>query len=500
MMRVLEYNLANDGADVDNVTGFDESLLASSNIEDPVTQMTEPQFSFENLNTDFNNIESFRENGGAVPMADDEFDTWLNSLLNFEPDSAMDQTTNRVVLDMSNQPQSVSTTNALLCDPVMSLESNLTETVPEPSGFSSINAPPVNPTEDLMFVSSPTLNTGRGGQFTAGWPYLEASNPEAQDRPFQHQGALGPLIAVENKIVVQPTTVPREVSTNSDSPYLQVPNPFTMWTSMGGAVFEYSMFGELKSPNRFQTWHWRAVKDFIYEHPVDSNRRLTIWIQRTPTNCSWRYQTSRSGKCIFAQCPAWQHGLQGTITRGHIRVAFDEKYAAYGDQTDPYHCAAYAHLYCVERFLNLPEILTLPNIDVRVDTREIDWEPNGRFAGALTKDAALVARRFISAAQRKCFTNMFPSYPDHSKGAPTNFTDVHSNTLNHAMQMATQTTRKAAVRQRSGPNNVATHMGDIEVYCKAHKTTRQRQGKQLSRAFQERKNSAVARGLEEQGK
>ena len=395
-------------------------------------------------------------------------------------------------------------------DSLINTESNALSYQPT---FQSSFAPPVIPAEDLMFSGTFTLKTQQGDPLTAVGGFLETLDPRVLMKQVPEQGSNFPVIvaeentdaaeentdtaeentdAAEKKIEFQPTSILQgRVITDTDDQYLQVSNLFAKWKSIGGAIFEYSTAGELKSPNSFRTWHWRAVKDFIYEHPADSNHRLTLWIQRTPTNCSQRYLTSQSGKCIFADCPAWKYDLQGTITRGHIRVAFDEKHATYGDKTDPYHCAAFAHLYCIERFLNLPEILTLTNVEVRVDSREMDLEPKGLFAGALTRDAALVAKRFIHAVKSNSLSRAFPSYPDHSKGPSADFTKLHSRTLNCAMQKAVNQTRTSSVRQRSGPNNIATHLGDIEMYCKAHKNVRVEQGKIMSRAFRKRKRLVV---------
>jgi len=403
--------------------------------------------------------------------------------------------------DLDNSPQMDYRNDQFLG----ALINNQSNTLSSQLTFQSSFAPPEIPAEDLMLIGTSTLNPQRERPLAAVGGFLETLNLSALMKQVPEKGTVFPVIAckektdaAEEKIEFQPTAILQgQVITGSDDQYLQVSNLFAMWKSIGGAIFEYSIAGELKSPNRFRTWHWRAVKDFIYEHPADSNHRLTLWIQRTPTNCSMRYPTSHSGKCLFADCPAWKYDLQGTITRGHIRVAFDEKHATYGDKVDPYHCTAYAHLYCIERFLNLPEILTLSNVGVCVDTREIELEPKGRFAAALAKDAALVADRFVSAVKGNCLSQVFPSYPDHSKGPSADFTKLHSRTLNCAMQRATNQTRTASVRQRSGPNNIATHLGDIEMYCKAHKNTRLVQGKIMSRTFRQRKSDAVDNDLDE---
>lgn len=342
------------------------------------------------------------------------------------------------------------------------------------SAFTSV-APPVIPEEDLFNMGA----TDSTVQKPMAFPTVNMPMPE-------------PSTVVD----FQPAESLQGTSYDTGKKYIQNARyPFEQWTSFSGTVFSYNTFNEVQT-RMFST---NDIYEFITQHPVNGKSRLTLWIQRAPTGCSKRYQHHKSDACIFKECPARVYGLQGTITRGHFRIAFDEMYSTYGDQVDPYHCTAYAHLYCIERFLNLPELLALTNIDVRIDDRTLlRNEPNGKFAAALLPQAVYVANRFVQAVRSGRLQAEFPRYPTGAEKKEYEYIDLHRGTLNHAMQFATQKTRNKEVRRRQGPTNVAQHLGDVEMFSAAHKKVRVEQGKRVARAMELRKEKKVAVALERQ--
>jgi hypothetical protein len=144
---------------------------------------------------------------------------------------------------------------------------------------------------------------------------------------------------------------------------------------------------------------------------------------------------------------------------GHVRVVFDEKWTTHGDKQDPFIFAGTAHLYCMERFLNFPDICKLQNVEVRAETRPMPKEMESKNRAALSGDEAKTALRFINACRRGRLSEKFPGYPSHRPGG---YPKDYSRTLSFAMQVEINKTR--AIR---GQINFNRHNGDLELYTKS---------------------------------
>jgi len=142
--------------------------------------------------------------------------------------------------------------------------------------------------------------------------------------------------------------------------------------------------------------------------------------------------------------------------------------------------AGYVHLYCLERFLDLPG-LVVRGVRFLVDERVIDTEPRGRFApsfvgeGNTGRAEADVAKRFIGALntpfpnQATALNSLFPNggYPIHAS-YPLGGRKPHARTLVAAMTAV----KNAAIPQSKikmftdrglKRSHVLVNLGDLEV-------------------------------------
>jgi hypothetical protein len=250
-------------------------------------------------------------------------------------------------------------------------------------------------------------------------------------------------------------------------------NVFPNWATSTGKRIEYNELGELSEP----ALSIGQMKRFIYEHAALPDKRMVLWIQRCPADSARRYHSIVSSKCRFLNCP----DVKRTIMPGHLRVVFDEKWTSHGDKQDPYQFAGTAHLYCMERFLNFPEICNLQNVDVRADTRSMPRESESRNKAALSGEDAKIALGFINACRKGRLSEYFPGYPRHRPGGQPKY---YPRTLSFAMQLEINNHR--AVRGRT---NFIRHNGDVELYTKFRETA--------AHAVQDKKRKVLHDALEE---
>jgi hypothetical protein len=255
--------------------------------------------------------------------------------------------------------------------------------------------------------------------------------------------------------------------------YEEFPHPLDgSWITRGGRKFVYNKFHELTRC----ALPTHVLKEFIYQHPKTKDCTLTLYIQRSAADSKRRNPTSTLDKCRFADCPARQFGNNGNIMVGHYRVAFDEFSHKYGhkagERADPFIVAGYVHLYCLERFLNLPAICQLPHIRVEADGRQLSKEPNGRFAGALQGGEYQIAANFVQLCKSGQLweSKDWKDYPEHVEFRDSDNKRAinpksHYETLNYKMQVIKNQDRCARVRDSSSPSTVAVHCGDLEIYC-----------------------------------
>lgn len=244
------------------------------------------------------------------------------------------------------------------------------------------------------------------------------------------------------------------------------PLPLGTWSS-GKHTFKYTQYEnvdfltEAPMPSR-------KIKEYILNYPSDDEKRLVLWIQKMPADQGRRYGSKQHSKCAFRDCPI-QRYVEGTISTGEYRVAFDEKHHTYGSQVDPFDCVAYAHLYCMEQFLDFEQVCQAA--DVRIDTRlDMPLEPNGRAAFSMVDvPARYEMERFVKAASRGKLrqTQRWCNYPAHAEFTrdqqkPHEHTLTH---LAHCMYEAHQddSHKKQAALRRVTVSQRRVHLGDLEM-------------------------------------
>ena len=123
----------------------------------------------------------------------------------------------------------------------------------------------------------------------------------------------------------------------------------------------------------------KSLESFIYYHPLAIYEKgLTLWVQCVPADSGSRYPTVESSKCRFEGCPV----PKNTIKKGEFRVCFDEwDWHPNAAKKDPFHNAGYVHLYCLEKFVDFPQLCKTGL--VKGDNRKLR---DGRNKMAITRD------------------------------------------------------------------------------------------------------------------
>jgi hypothetical protein len=234
----------------------------------------------------------------------------------------------------------------------------------------------------------------------------------------------------------------------------------------------------------------REIKDFIFRYRENEERpgsRLKLWIQKCPTDSARRYFNKEHSKCRFSECPAVVNQT-GTILHGHYRVAFDEMWLTHGKNSDPYFASMYAHLYCMERFLDFKVVCKHRNV-VEVDSRELLQEPKGRWAASLhAQPESTIARDFVKLCRGEIsYMDEFENYPVHShykRGAGK----PHENTLTYYMHEAKESTRPPAqldqfiVERNLKRTHILVHKGNLDVMFSEIKKRKERRAKRAKKA------------------
>ena len=251
---------------------------------------------------------------------------------------------------------------------------------------------------------------------------------------------------------------------------LDMPNPIKGgWTSQSGHSFSYNRHYELQRTS----YSIEEIKAFIYEYPRDRSKKqeLTMLIQRCPADSGKRYPTQGSDKCRFEDCPAKIYSR--SIGVGWHRVAFDEHWSRYGDRHDPFIVSGYVHLYCMERFLDFPDICA--RFRVEADRRHIPCEPNGRFGGTLDNHPdGEVAERFVQwCKEGKIGLTKYLKYPVHDESHPS-IRKYYEGTLSYAMTKAKNSmlnnSKLKMLEQRGLKNsNILIHVGNLAMQVKARR-------------------------------
>jgi hypothetical protein len=205
-------------------------------------------------------------------------------------------------------------------------------------------------------------------------------------------------------------------------------------------TFQYNEYGNLCTDDRFSA---NQILEYIYYHPLhkQENGGLTLWVQTVPADASKRYPDKNSDKCRFADCPI----QGGSIRKGFFRVAFDEHFRS-GRMVDPYHCAGFVHLFCLEKFCDFVQICQ--HFKVQPDQRQF---AEGTNKMAITRDhreMAEVVRAFMRTTQK-------PDPWEYEQSLNFKLTSKH---------IELQPKTRQITRAERGGNHIELHKGDLDRF------------------------------------
>lgn len=252
------------------------------------------------------------------------------------------------------------------------------------------------------------------------------------------------------------------------------PAPFSRdrggWQSGTGSRFHYDENGELASAEISAN----QLMDFLYHHPpvsLDSQGghnkddpdagKMALWIQRVPADSARRYNSHTMHKCRLQECPI----PTGVLRPGHYQVAFDERWALYGSEADPYNVVMYVHLFCLERFLSLPQICKLQNVVVKVDTRTLKGEDNKmtpapELSKLFSNFLHICGQAKDEPELRVQLSGEFEGYPlSLAEKSQPDYSAVYNKTLNYIAQK-----HENLKRSRTALATFQEHMGDLERF------------------------------------
>ncbi|KAF1809540.1 hypothetical protein P152DRAFT_159901 [Eremomyces bilateralis CBS 781.70] len=243
-------------------------------------------------------------------------------------------------------------------------------------------------------------------------------------------------------------------------------------------TFDYDNWGGLQKA----CYRRDQLREFLLDHPIAPDSHLTLWIQLQPSDSAKRYPSSHSSQCRFAECPDRQIGSsrkrlsRGVIWQGRVKVAFDERWYSQKIDGDPFLCAGFVHLYCMEQFLDFPEICR--HLDVKADGREfLPKEPGGRFAAALPENVRIKAANFIQSCKDGTLVGIYPDYPKHGE-YEAGTRKPHVKTLTYALVNAKVNSQSRSMyrtkksRGLEGSNELV-HLGDEDKYLWARMERKQ---------------------------
>lgn len=185
--------------------------------------------------------------------------------------------------------------------------------------------------------------------------------------------------------------------------YQDLTKPAASWD-----VFKYNKYGEL-TPGR--VYSASELRRYFFEHPLHETSRghnpkiggLILWIQQNPFDTLHRCGNPNAARCRFLMCS----GNQNIIGVGAIRVTFDEH--SHEPKHNPYHNAGYVHLFCLERFMDFPDICS--KLDVRAEDRVLPLEPHGKNLMLLeTCQESTHIQKFIDSCRKGGPPHDYPHY------------------------------------------------------------------------------------------
>ena len=184
------------------------------------------------------------------------------------------------------------------------------------------------------------------------------------------------------------------IENSAYTPLKQAPNTWD--------IFEYTKDGEL-DPSRL--YSPEEINRFFFTHPLHHGHpnlkesQLRLRIHKTPASSAKRFPHGLS--CRFKDCP------MRTINQGQLLVVADELSVQYPDH-DFFLNAAYFHLYCIERFLDFPEICAKLNVSAEGRDARKELKRQNRFCLALDEEKRVI-QDYVEACANQSSTSQFTS-------------------------------------------------------------------------------------------
>lgn len=161
-------------------------------------------------------------------------------------------------------------------------------------------------------------------------------------------------VPTEDGFVSNPRPEARDDADVADDYYYKLRRPPPVRHPATNRVLSAYTGVELKPDLKFSG---HQFDEYIF-HAARQGRALMFRVEKQHTLLGYRYPRGHeSTRCRFARCP-----IGGTIRSGQIRVCISEFADPGNEILDPYHNAGYAHLYCLEKYCNLPSLLAETNI------------------------------------------------------------------------------------------------------------------------------------------
>ncbi|KAK4179015.1 hypothetical protein QBC36DRAFT_385451 [Triangularia setosa] len=250
------------------------------------------------------------------------------------------------------------------------------------------------------------------------------------------------------------------------SPAVQPWGPLLKNTRVPEHTFEYcKSYVELTPLKRF-------TKDELIMFMKGSGcpnpqRKLTLWIQNTPSEVNNRYvMASSSGKCRYKHCPG-----KFTIQKGFMRVAFDEYSDKTGISLDPFHNAGYMHLHCFEKLFDLAYLTQYGAAQhgfvIRPDERNFPMESRNPMSMARDHHQMIVAYHEWLRQQKQRCDMLYYHQGGHYGGFHIPSPPSHQKTLGYKLTMchlSREIVGRVATCEKRGGANIGIHKGNLEHF------------------------------------
>ncbi|KAL8994041.1 MAG: hypothetical protein Q9169_005883 [Polycauliona sp. 2 TL-2023] len=250
------------------------------------------------------------------------------------------------------------------------------------------------------------------------------------------------------------------------------------------SIFKYTRYGELEPKTLYTP---SQIQYYLYRHHLQTlpdgskalkKGRLRLWIQRNPADSKKRYPVNlQSNRCRFKDCFA----TNNVINQGHLRLCFDE-FAHLNSEslhTNPFHCAGYVHLNCLERFLDFPQICH--DLPVVLDSRDMPLEPEGRNSMSLAPHhlrGGLKGRAMWDVASNflyECDNEALIGYPKGARPHPGTFVWRLMLAKVGTPSQLGDTSRSRVIIE----SHISVHLGDLEIEAGGRQITQRREESNL---------------------